>query len=63
MGVLGGSVPGLEGDGTSTSGPCGGVSLGASLGCPGWDGCGVSSGKGGNCCIMISSRKERSART
>lgn len=32
MGVLGASVPGLEGEGTSTSGPCGGVSLGASLG-------------------------------
>ena len=32
MGVVGASVPGLAGEGTSMSGPLGGVSLGAGVG-------------------------------
>ena len=46
IGVLGGSVPGVAGAGTSTSGPCGGVSGGAGVGWPGCVGSALVAGTG-----------------
>ena len=56
IGPGGGFVPGDGGVGTSMSGPCGGVSGGGWLGCPGWLGwAGVLGGvSGGFCCILVS---------
>jgi hypothetical protein len=47
MGVVGGSVPGVAGEGTSMSGPGCGAPGGAVLGCPGWEGCAGSGVEGG----------------
>jgi hypothetical protein len=44
IGVGEGSVPGCDGEGTSMSGAAGGLSLGASLGCPGCEGWGGGDG-------------------
>ena len=62
IGVVGGSVPGVAGEGTSMSGPVGGAPGGAGVGCPGcggWTGSGVAGGWPGvggssgvvGCCI------------
>jgi hypothetical protein len=56
MGVVGGSVPGVDGEGTSIGGVLGGLSAGASLGWPGCDGWGGCSGVVGgvlSCMIMV----------
>ena len=45
--MVGGSVPGVVGEGTSMSGPVGGAPGGAGVGWPGGGGCGGGSGVAG----------------